>query len=650
MTRRWVGITTAGALALTGGLVLGAPSAQAVACASPVKYSPTSNTLYLLLPQVYTLSSIKAACAAAPLVQVDPSTKTWELSADLILQNGATLVLHGDGASQPGDVDTLRIQSRADNGATDVNQLTAKWGTIDADSVTVTSWDDAAGAPDTNTSLPAGSASTARARAFVRALSYLDTDGTPRTSEMDIVVSTFEYLGYYAGESYGVVFKAEGCDHADGYAVCQQVAVTGKEVDSIFHGNYMGTYTWGADTIDFTGSSYDHNVMYGLDPHDVSRNLLIDSDHFSYNGDHGMICSQRCDHLTIRNNESDHNGMVPWLGPNPDASADATPGQVHGIMLHRGVTNTVIENNYVHDEPNGAGIAIFDTSNDTISGNTVADTEYGIRLSVGSADNTLAGNTITNSSKYAIYMYRGSDLPTYTTPSGHPTGNVFTGTTVNGTGSNIVKLSEADGNVFDHGTFAGGGSGFAFYAGVGNVLSNDVFPAGQPIGTTGTAAEPGSTVVSDPGSPTAPVSLSIADDISSSTHVTSAAGTLYSVKSALASTITSSGSDLRLDYAGLKSTSSQTVTGRPLALSVPSDVEQATVLSSSSTSVSWTATAGTVGAVVQAIVSGLHPLGQYTLSIKGRPSVVGTASSSGVVSFPVTAASTAPTVYTVAGK
>jgi len=52
--------------------------------------------------------------------------------------------------------------------------------------------------------------------------------------------------------------------------------------------------------------------------------------------------------------------MVPFTGPVPDPAGPG--GQVHGIMLHRGVTNTTIKNNNVHDQPNGAGIAIFDTA------------------------------------------------------------------------------------------------------------------------------------------------------------------------------------------------------------------------------------------------------------------------------------------------
>ncbi len=62
----------------------------------------------------------------------------------------------------PGDVNTLRLRSLADNAKTDVSTLQANWGDIDIDSVHLTSWDDAAQTPDTVFTLPAGSAPTDR--------------------------------------------------------------------------------------------------------------------------------------------------------------------------------------------------------------------------------------------------------------------------------------------------------------------------------------------------------------------------------------------------------------------------------------------------------------------------------------------------------
>ena len=127
---------------------------------------------------------------------------------------------------------------------TEVSQLRANYGWIDTDSVVVTSWDDLAGTPDTNFSVPAGSASTARGRAFVRINSFLQS-GVARESRMDVVNSTFQYLGYNAAESYGVSYKTVGCDRTPAnYPTCDLVTVTGSQINSTFRNNFIGTYVW----------------------------------------------------------------------------------------------------------------------------------------------------------------------------------------------------------------------------------------------------------------------------------------------------------------------------------------------------------------------------------------------------------------------
>ena len=151
----------------------------------------------------------------------------------------------------------------------------------------------------------------------------------------------------------------------------------------------------------FSGSDYSDNTSYGLDPHDVSRDLIIDSNVFRNNGNHGLICSQRCDNLTITNNLAQDNGTPPYYG---------SSAQVHGIMLHRGVTNTVVAHNDVINQPTGGGIAIFDSVGNSIHDNYLSGNKYGLRVSVGSANNTFNNNVVQNSGAYAVYTYKGSEL------------------------------------------------------------------------------------------------------------------------------------------------------------------------------------------------------------------------------------------------
>lgn len=57
-----------------------------------------------------------------------------------------------------------------------------------------------------------------------------------------------------------------------------------------------------------------------------------------------------------------------------------------------------IEGNYVHGNGD-AGMALMEAFNATVSNNVFEDNKYGVRLSVGSANNVFADNNITGSTK-----------------------------------------------------------------------------------------------------------------------------------------------------------------------------------------------------------------------------------------------------------
>jgi parallel beta-helix repeat protein len=415
-------------------LLVGATPAAAATCNAPVRYSATSDTIYLM-SGTSTLTAIKAACPSAPLTQVAP--KVWQLDADLVVQNGATLNL--DAA---GDVTELRLQSLPSGLQNEVSALIAQYGVLNLTGVKVTSWNGTG--PDTDATVPSGGV---RGRAFVKAVSLMD-GSTPRTSTMNIVNSDLGYLGFAGSESYGVAYKARGCGIA-AQDICAVLDVFGKETGSTFHHNFMGTYTWGAKDILFDRNTYTKNVDYGLDPHDDSDYLTITGNTFSENGNHGLICSQRCDHLTIRGNKSIDNGKVPYVGPGDD---DPTDNQVHGIMLHRGVTDSVIENNEVRGQTTGGGIVIFDSVGNTIANNTVAGNKYGLRFSVGTRDTQVTGNTVTDSTANAVYSYKGSDAASYTGTSGRPAGIAFKNNTFTGAGAELFKVQDSDKFTFTGGS------------------------------------------------------------------------------------------------------------------------------------------------------------------------------------------------------
>jgi mannuronan 5-epimerase len=433
-------------------IVIGTP-ADAATCALPVRYSATSDTIYLTAPgTIDTLTEIKAACPAAPLVQPGPGV--WEVNADLVVQGGATLNLSGD-------VKELRLQSLPSGVQKDVTAITAQYGQIDMTGVKVTSWNGTG--PDTDLTVPSGGT---RGRAFIRALSVME-GSTPRMSTMNIVDSDLGFLGFNGAESYGVAYKARGCGETT-QNICDVLDVKGKQTGSTFHDNYMGTYTWGARDMLFDRNTYTHNKYYGLDPHDDSDHLTITGNTFSENGNHGLICSQRCDHLVITDNKSIHN-----------TSASA---ETHGIMLHRGVTDSVVENNTVVDNTTGGGIVVFDSVGNSIKNNTITGNKYGLRFSVGTKDLAVTGNTVKDSTLHAVYTYKGSDASKYTGTSGRPTGITFTDNVFTGAGAELFKIQDSDKFTFTGGSITPGAPtrGPKFERAGGHVFG----PVTMPAGTT----------------------------------------------------------------------------------------------------------------------------------------------------------------------
>ncbi len=482
-------VTSAGLVGMGAG-----PATAASYCdpGSGVSYTPSTNRIYLQpTGSPWTLPSIGNACAGLPISQ-DPGSHTWYLNGSLILENGAALSIHGTSAAVPGAVDTLRLRSDPSNAKADVVEITAQWGTIDIDSVHIESWDSTAnsgaGGTDNDPFLPAGSPASDRGRAFIRAVSYLDSSAVPRQSTMNIANSELDHLGYYGGEVSGVAYKARGCGTTPArLQVCSMLKVYGSQTNSRFHDNMVGTYLWGAYGAQFTGSSYDHNILYGLYGRDVSRQLVVDGNHASYNGNHGIFFSLKSRGLTISGNEVDHNGLTPYTGMSSSGPLTKAPQDVDGILLHRGVKNAVVTGNTIHDQPNGAGIVIFDSAGNSLSDNAIASSKYGIRLAVGASRNRFDHTSIAGSVKFGIYSHTGSARPKFTRRSGRPTHNVFSHTVIDGSGGNVAKLVDSDHTVLKRTKVTNSSSAWIGNGSHGTRVIGGSFPVGQRFVSTSSA-------------------------------------------------------------------------------------------------------------------------------------------------------------------
>lgn len=552
--------------------------------------------------QTFRLSDVAAAGVGADKLQlVDPAAKIWLLKVKLKVEEGATLRVVG-GAG--GDASWLRLQSTPTSGV----WLRAENGGLLLQSTKVTSWDPARNAPDTDPSVgPDGKGG----RAYIAARSVL-TKGRPTAAptacsvaggsrepyeaRMDVVDLELGYLGYYAGESYGVAwkvyYKANPADPSDapppGRTLYAMADVFGNVSGSTFHHNYFGSYTFGGYCMRWTGNTFANNIQYGLDPHDDLDYLTIAGNTFRDNGGHGVICSVECDHLVIRGNQSYRNQ--------------------HGIMLHRNVNGALVEGNVSRDN-RGAGIAIFNSHGAIVRGNTVANNgELAIRLSVGASRNLVENNSLTGLSAggagpgYVIYTYKGSDPPT--AGDGLPKSNVFRNNRLAGYKSPLMKIGEATGNLFERNTIAGPASAVVFSQAAGNVVRDSAI--GQ--------------------------AFAIVLDSSSAVTLQDSRGALWLLSQGVpAATVGPSGSSLRLTAASFGAR--VTVTPIDLLLRPSGGAVVARPTAWAGATRAWSERARAAGVDVAHQVGGLKPGACYGVTANGASFARRAADASGRISF-----------------
>jgi parallel beta-helix repeat protein len=576
-----------------------APPAEAVS----FRYASSSNRIYVENGGTATLTAIKAALPNAPLELVDAGAKVWLLSAELYIEDGSVLELHG--AAVAGDVNELRLESSSSGFV----QVTADYGDIDILSTRITSWNGSG--PDTNHS---------DGRAFIRVRSKLAADGvTPLESRMDIVDSEVAWLGYYAAESYGLVWKVIG----SALNLYDLVQVRGNIVDSNIHHNYFGIYTFGHQDGMWTGNQVHDNVQYGFDPHDDSDDLLIEDNDVYDNGNHGIIASKRCDHVIIRNNRSYSNAG-------------------NGIMLHRSSNDGLVEQNetYLNGD---SGIALFASARTLVRNNTVLDNDkYGIRLSMGAADNDIRDNQIGNSGQYGIYFYRGSDTPE-PGDDGRPKRNVFTGNTVHDSAAEAIKMGDGDDNRFVSNVFQGNGAVMRLTTSRRTEFRANTVPTNVTFVLAGTASIPSDATFIQQSR------IRLQLDSPSTARFTDAANAIFDPDEPLSTTARSSGgSDLALTSAAIASTTtvfrhrffarpdSGSVAVNPTAWETSGSRHKAWTAQSSAASQNVTYSVGDLAAGVNYVVRrGGTLIGTFVAGADGRIAVTTSAGTTAQVAYTV---------------
>ena len=178
-------------------------------------------------------------------------------------------------------------------------------------------------------------------------------------SETFVLGSEFAHLGYNQSKSYG--FSIAQYSKYDN-ARLKRSAPHAWLVESKFRDIYYGFYCYEAEDVAIVNNVYEDNIVYGIDPHDYSSNLLIaGNDVYGTQEKHGIIISRQVNDSWILDNHSHDNGLS-------------------GIVLDRQSRNNVVANNVVHDNQ-GDGIGLYESPDNLLWGNRLVNNlRNGIRV------------------------------------------------------------------------------------------------------------------------------------------------------------------------------------------------------------------------------------------------------------------------------
>jgi parallel beta-helix repeat protein len=343
----------------------------------PILVVNANAPVTITIPQI-AAGSIGTTGLVTTVLEQDSAVSTeWELNHRIRIGEGVSLRVDSS------TVTWLKMRSNA-SAATAEDRPTFVFldtisGTLSFANTKVTSWDFPNNTFDSEH---------INGRAFVRATG---------PARMDIVNSEFAYLGSNNGGSYGISWRDDDITAA---------RVTGNVINSLFHHNYYGFYSFAARGMVIRDSKFYENDVYGFDPHDFTRDLLVENNEAYDNGNHGFIISRGCFNITFRGNKAYRN------------SNNSTSSRAHGFMLDPGGTSTqpypsyniTLENNQAYDNE-GYGLRMLDAQSSTVRGNTFTNNYHGITVERDSFNNLIENNTIVSSTISGIQLTGPSDGP-----------------------------------------------------------------------------------------------------------------------------------------------------------------------------------------------------------------------------------------------
>ncbi|MDP3293187.1 MAG: right-handed parallel beta-helix repeat-containing protein [Nevskia sp.] len=178
-------------------------------------------------------------------------------------------------------------------------------------------------------------------------------------SQLYVARSRIAHLGYAAPKAYGLSLS-----HYSKTQMQSKVwpRPTGWIVESTIEDLWYGLYTWEADDVVMHSNIMRNNILYGFDPHDRSRRLIIaNNDVYGTKVKHGIIISREVSDSWIFGNRTHDNHKA-------------------GIVLDRQCSGNVIANNIA--TKNGSdGIVISESSKNLVWNNVLSgNINHGIRI------------------------------------------------------------------------------------------------------------------------------------------------------------------------------------------------------------------------------------------------------------------------------
>ncbi len=197
----------------------------------------------------------------------------------------------------------------------------------------------------------------------------------------EIADSTLSHLGYDAAKSYGLSLVSGPSSLAA--AGPPKGRITGSRIV----GNYYGLYSYEADGLVIAANAFVDNIVYGIDPHDRSRRLLIaDNTATGTRRKHGIVVSRGVSESWIVGNRAIGNAGT-------------------GIVVDADSTDNVVAHNLAGAN-RGDGFSLFESGRNLLWGNlAIGNRKSGLRIRNGWAievhRNAFVGNGYDGVEAYA---------------------------------------------------------------------------------------------------------------------------------------------------------------------------------------------------------------------------------------------------------